>query len=106
MVTPGWCFLALELDPPPSSSPGTYGASTTLSLPVNLSALWRTFFEIWSSRFIDVSFASSPAPAPLSLVVAIRPVAVEAVDEWIRLEIVLHAIWIERWRDSMSRSSG
>ena len=25
-------------------------------------------------------------------------------EEWIRLEIVLHAIWMERWRDSMSRS--
>jgi len=26
------------------------------------------------------------------------------VEEWIRLEIVLHAIWMDRWSDSISRS--
>lgn len=25
-------------------------------------------------------------------------------DEWIKLEIVLHAIWMDRWSDSISRS--
>lgn len=78
------------------------GASTTRSRPVNLRAFVRTFLDIRSSRLMESSAASLPASDS-------PPVDEDAEEEVVavmRFDIVLHAICIERWRDSTSRSSG